>query len=290
MIELSFYKTLRSSSGKMLLDIQLKIEEGSFVALYGKSGAGKTSTLRILAGLLSADEGRIVVHDKIWLDTMKGINLKPRKRNVGFLFQDYALFPNMTVKENLLFALEKGQDKKIVPELMEVIELGALQNQKPEKLSGGQQQRVALARALVQKPEVLLLDEPLSALDNEIRAKLQEHLLRVHREFGLTTILVSHNMEEVLKLSDKVVVLEEGKITRKGNPEIIFEQKISGNHLRFSGEIIALKQRESIYIITIKIGTDEVIIEVDKNEGKGLKIGERISVAIKALSTMISKS
>ena len=222
MIHFNLEKALRFSGGKMNLQVEIKAEEGSFITLYGKSGAGKTSVLRMLAGLMRPDAGRIAVGEELWFDQEKGIHLRPQKRSVGFLFQDYALFPNMTVKENLEFALQKGQSKAIIKALIELIELGELQDRRPETLSGGQQQRVALARALVQRPKLLLLDEPLSALDLDMREKLQRYLLKVHQEYGLTTILVSHDQQEIQRLSDEVYEVEQGRILRIGHPEVMF--------------------------------------------------------------------
>ncbi|HYH56709.1 MAG TPA: ATP-binding cassette domain-containing protein, partial [Anseongella sp.] len=141
MIELNVHKKLRSASGEMSLEVNLEIERESFLTLYGKSGAGKTSLLRMLAGLLSPDRGRITVNGGCWLDTGKGINLPPQKRRTGFVFQEPSLFPNMSVKENLAFALGKRQDRKIIGELIEITELGELQDRRPATLSGGQKQR-----------------------------------------------------------------------------------------------------------------------------------------------------
>lgn len=222
MIHFNLDKALRFSGGKMNLQVEIKAEEGSFITLYGKSGAGKTSVLRMLAGLMRPDAGRIAVGEEVWFDQEKGVHLRPQKRSVGFLFQDYALFPNMTVKENLEFALQKGQPKAIIKALIELIELGELQDRRPETLSGGQQQRVALARALVQRPKLLLLDEPLSALDLDMREKLQRYLLKVHQEYGLTTILVSHDQQEIQRLSDQVYEVEQGRILRYGTPAMMF--------------------------------------------------------------------
>ncbi len=225
MIEIDLSKRLRSPSGYMSLNLDFKLPEESLLTIYGKSGAGKTSILRMIAGLLLPEKGKIVVNGNTWLDSDQGINVKTQKRGVGFLFQDYALFPNMTVKENLLFALDKGGSHAVVNQLIELIELGDLQNLKPNQLSGGQQQRVALARALVQKPELLMLDEPLSALDNEMRVKLQDHILDVHREYKLTTLMVSHDISEVGKMSDAVLVLDEGQVSAYGTPAEIFENE-----------------------------------------------------------------
>lgn len=226
----------------MNLQIEIKVVEGQFLTLYGKSGAGKTSILRMLAGLMRPDAGRIVVGEEVWFDQAKGIHWRPQKRSVGFLFQDYALFPNMTVKENLEFALLKGQSQGIIAELMELIELGELQDRRPETLSGGQQQRVALARALVQRPRLLLLDEPLSALDLDMREKLQRYLRKVHLEYGLTTILVSHDQQEIQRLSDEVYEVEQGRILRKGVPSSIFPARSSIETLGIEATVLSVQQ------------------------------------------------
>ncbi|HKK74056.1 MAG TPA: ATP-binding cassette domain-containing protein [Saprospiraceae bacterium] len=222
MIKLQLQKQLDAASGTMRLEIDLSFEAGQLVALYGKSGAGKTSILRMLAGLMKPDRGKISFGHDTWFDTNQGLNLKPQKRKVGFVFQDYALFPNMTVEQNLRFALQRHQSGNVIDELVELVELEGLRHKKPTKLSGGQQQRVALARALVQRPALLLLDEPLSAIDAELRLKLQQYIRRLHEAFGLTTILVSHNVNEVRNMADQVFCIEEGKITHSGAPERVF--------------------------------------------------------------------
>ena len=222
MIRFALHKKLNAASGMMFLQVKCEFESGQLVTLFGKSGVGKTSILRMLAGLMTPDAGQIIVEDATWLDTRQKINLRPQHRKVGLVFQDYALFPNMTVRENLLFALSKPQAQTFVAHLIDIVEFQTLQNRKPDSLSGGQKQRVALARALVQRPKLLLLDEPLSALDIEMRRKLQSYILKVHQEFGLTTILVSHDLSEILKMSDKVIILEEGKIIRQGSPPEVF--------------------------------------------------------------------
>ncbi len=289
MIQLSLHKTLHTANGNMLLDIQLKLEPGEFITLYGESGAGKTSTLRILAGLLAADRGKIIVNDTVWLDTDTKINLKPQQRRVGFVFQDYALFTNMTVRKNLEYALERNQDNSIIEELIDMVELGELQHRKPNTLSGGQQQRVALARALVQRPEILLLDEPLSSLDTKMRIKLQDYILKVHRQYKLTTLLVSHDVGEILKLSDTVHVLEKGKITRSGTPAEIFTAHQMSAKFRFTGEVIAIQPEEIVYIVTVLIGTNVVKIIAQQSEIIDLKIGDTVMVASKAFNPVIQK-
>ena len=289
MIDLRIKKTLNSAYGDMILELELQIDPGSFLTLFGRSGAGKTSLLRIIAGLLSPEEGRIVINDSVWLDTQSGINLRPQKRNAGFLFQDYALFPNMTVLENLKFALAKGQDHQVVRDLIDIIELGELRNQKPNSLSGGQRQRVALARALVQKPEILLLDEPLSALDTEMRIKLQPYILEEHREYGLTTIMVSHDISEILKMSDLLVEIDLGKIIKQGAPAEVFTQKNVSGKFQFTGEVISMEKQDFIFILTVLIGKDLVKVVVDENEAKELSLGDKVLVASKAFNPIIKK-
>lgn len=218
MIQARFKKKLDAAHGLMTLDVDFTINKGELVTFYGPSGAGKTSILRMLCGLTAPDEGYISVGDQSWFDDKNKINKKPQQRNIGIVFQDYALFPNMTVRGNLMYALVKGQSQDLIDELLALMELSNLQDKKPAFLSGGQRQRVALARALVRKPDVLLLDEPMSALDTTLRIKIQDYILRVHQQFHLTTILVTHDILEVLRLSSRVFLLEEGQINRQGKP------------------------------------------------------------------------
>ncbi|MHA7058659.1 ABC transporter ATP-binding protein [Aquimarina sp. M1] len=289
MIQVDIQKMLSTANGKMYLDIQLNIEKGQFVTLYGPSGVGKTSTLRILAGLLSADKGQIVVDNAIWLQTDKKIDLIPQKRKIGYVFQDYALFPNMTVRKNLEFALEKGQDHKIIEELVTLVALTELQHRKPGTLSGGQQQRVALARALVRKPEILLLDEPLSALDIKMRGKLQDYILKVHRQYQLTTILVSHDAGEIIKMSNTIYCIEDGRIKRSGDPATIFtDNKLSGK-FQFTGEVIAILQEEVVYIVTVLIGNNVVKVIAQESEIANIAIGDKVIVASKAFNPVVLK-
>lgn len=289
MINLSIYKKLQSASGEMNLQVTLDIKSGAFLTFYGKSGVGKTSLLRILAGLLAPDQGEIVVDGITWFDDEKGIDITPQKRNVGMVFQDYALFPNMTVKENLLFGIEKGQDKKIVDQLIEITELGELQHRKPATLSGGQKQRTALARSLVQKPKILLLDEPLSALDVGMRNQLQQYILQLHQEFNLTTILVSHDVSEILKTSDEMVVLEDGEIVKQGTPAEVFSHNEISGKFQFTGELIAIEKQDFMFILTIIIGKELVKVVADENEAKTLHVGDKLLVASKAFNPIIKK-
>ncbi|MEP7231568.1 MAG: ATP-binding cassette domain-containing protein [Ginsengibacter sp.] len=289
MIQISLQKKLLAANGVMQLDVDIEIEQGTFITLYGNSGAGKTSILRMIAGLMQPDKGSIIINEKYWLDTGKGISLKPQQRKTGFVFQDYALFPNMTVKENLMYALEKGQNKETVSELINIIELEDLQNRKPEELSGGQKQRVALARALVRKPGILMLDEPLSALDIKMRSLLQDYILKVHNEYHLTTILVSHDIGEVLKMSDKILIIDEGKITRQGRPIEVFSNKKLSGKFQFSGEILSIEKEDIVYVVTILIGANIVKVVAVESEIDSMRIGDKVMVASKAFNPLLQK-
>jgi molybdate transport system ATP-binding protein len=213
MININIEKRLIGGDGLFTLKVNAFVERNEFVTIYGPTGAGKSSIIRMLAGLLQPDHGNIRVDNQVWFDSDSKIYVQPQHRNIGMVFQDYALFPNMTVRENLEFALTNNQDIKIVDELLEVSNLSNLQDKHPALLSGGQKQRVALTRALVRKPKVLLLDEPLSALDSKMRSGLQDYIIEFHKRFELTTILISHDLQEVLKMSKRVLMLENGQLT-----------------------------------------------------------------------------
>ncbi|HEY6976636.1 MAG TPA: ATP-binding cassette domain-containing protein [Chitinophagaceae bacterium] len=289
MIHCSIYKTLQTAQGTINLDIFFEIEQGKLVTLFGPSGSGKTTILRILAGLTPPQKGRIIFNNEAWFDTKKHIDLPSQKRKVGFVFQEYALFPNMTVKENLMYALEKGQENTIVQELMHVMDLEQLQNRKPDTLSGGQKQRVALARALIRKPQLLLLDEPLSALDSEMRLKLQDHILKLHKEFNLTTILVSHDFSEIFKMSDTIMMLKDGKISSKGIPaEILFDQQRSGD-FQLIGEVINIEKENFAYVISFSVGNNIIKINSSEEEAMQLNAGDKILISLKALNPLIKK-
>ena len=233
---------------------------------------------------MTPDAGKIVIDGMTWLDTANKINVPPQKRNIGFLFQDYALFPNMTVRENLVFALQKGQQKNPIKDLIELMDLGALQNRKPKTLSGGQQQRVALARALVQQPKLLLLDEPLSALDGPMRNKLQEYLIQIHRAYQLTTILVSHDIQEILKTSKEVIVIEQGEIIKRGTPATIFKKQTS---FTLKGTIQSIQEEAQSIKLIVVVGTEVIEMIVDKATSKNLKIGDFVHVDV--LQSIIRK-
>jgi molybdate transport system ATP-binding protein len=287
MTEIQVKKKLNAANGEMLLAVDLQLPSRQLIGLYGKSGAGKTSLLRILAGLFSPDEAKVVVNGTTWIDTSKGILLPPQKRKVGLVFQDYALFPNMTVRENLLFALSKGQSLEMVEELIELSELGDLQHQRPLKLSGGQQQRVALARALVQRPELLLLDEPLSALDQEMREKLQHYLLRVHQAYGLTTILISHNQEEIEKMADWVVVLDAGKVVKQGKVEEVFQETAAPTSMTLKGTLVSIERTANGNWLTIENGDNRWRIPAGDGHGS-YRIGEEVIFSLEAAKVKLN--
>lgn len=262
MISFSLQKKLQAANGNMLFDISYNIRPGSFIGIYGASGVGKTSLLRMLAGFLEPDKGSIKVQNDDWYNSDKKLNLVPQKRKIGFVFQDYALFPNMTVKENLAYALDKTSDTTIVDELLGMVELDQLKTRKIQTLSGGQRQRVALARALVRKPELLLLDEPLSALDTTLREKLQTLILSLHKKFNLTTILVTHDLSEITRLADEVIFIKNGVIEKSGSPVEMFAAAKSNDSFQLTA-IVVEKVNDELCLL---IGKDLVRMKVDANE------------------------
>ncbi|MDM9630836.1 sulfate/molybdate ABC transporter ATP-binding protein [Robiginitalea aurantiaca] len=282
-------KDLNASGGGIHLSLNLDIPKGALVTLYGKSGVGKTSALRILAGLLTPDTGTIVVNGKVWFDAEKKINLKPQQRKIGFVFQDYALFPNMTVRQNLEYGGGRQSDPLLVDSLMDMVALKDLQGRLPATLSGGQKQRVALARALVQKPDILLLDEPLSALDMGIRAKLQDDILRVHREFGLTTLLISHNLGEIYRLSDRVIMMEGGKVVKEATADELFADRDISGKFKFTGEVVRIEEAEILFIVHVLIQNQVVKVVSRASEIEGLQIGDTVLVASKAFNPVLYK-
>ena len=200
MIEIQIRPQIFTSSGNKFLEVDERISEGSFVHVSGDSGIGKTTFFKILSGLVVPDFGFIKLNDKILLDTANKIFLPPQKRNISIMFQNYALFPNMTVKQNIAFA-QKDKNPDIMDYYLEKFNLKILENVFPSKLSGGQQQRVALARTLVQNAEIILLDEPLSAVDASLRQSMMEEILKINQNQGSTIFMISHNEREFQNVS-----------------------------------------------------------------------------------------
>jgi len=286
MIEFSLQKKLKAANGEMLFHAAYKTTQNAFIGIYGPSGAGKTSLLRMLAGFLEPDSGAVHINNKTWYDSRNKINLAPQKRKTGFVFQDYALFPNMTVKENLLFALDKETPKGIVEDLLIMVELEQFYKRKIQTLSGGQRQRVALARALVRKPELLLLDEPLSALDSELREKLQSLLLKIHNEFKLTTLLVSHDIAEMIRLTDEIIFLKNGMIEKHGSPVSIFSSKQNNGTVQVTGIVV---EKIKTDIICLMIGKELVELSCTENEITSLEKGDAVIVSFSECRPVVKK-
>jgi len=288
-IHIDIEKTMVSAQGNMLLEVNTQITSRELVALFGPSGAGKTTLLRLLAGLIKPDKGRITVRNVVWFDSARNINQPPQLRNIGYMFQDYALFPNMTVEENIHFAHPEN-NKKEVTDLIETFGLSEFSKRKPSGLSGGQKQRVALARALARKPSLMLLDEPLSALDAGMRASLQGEIAKTHQLFGATTILVSHDMNEVFRLANKVVCLEDGKVTSVGSPEKVFSDTSISGKFQVNGQVAKIEKQDIVNIVTVVTGNNIIVkvIALD-TDLENLSIGDQVLVFTKAFNPMIKK-
>jgi len=283
MIKININKQLHGSNGSMTLDVNFSIKKGDFIALTGLSGSGKTTLLRILAGL-EESKGNISVDNQVWLDDKSYLNIQ--KRDIGFVFQDYALFDNMSVEQNLLY-VEK--DKKLANKLLELTELTQLAKRMPSTLSGGQKQRVSLCRAMMNKPKLLLMDEPLSALDPSMRLKLQNEILRLHKEFNTTTIMVSHEPSEMYRLANRVLVIQQGKIIQDGHPKDILLKTSGSQKFSFEGEILDIIKTDVIYIAIISIAQQLVEVVLCEDEAKEYNIGEKVRVGTKAFSPTLSK-
>jgi sulfate/thiosulfate transport system ATP-binding protein len=231
-------RNIKKSFGSFqaLNDITFNLEEGELISLLGPSGSGKTTLLRIIAGLETPEEGEILFHHS------ETTSIPVKDRNIGFVFQHYALFRQMTVAENIGFSLKmKGVPKKErdarIEELLHLIQLESLANRYPSQLSGGQKQRVALARALASRPKVLLLDEPFGALDANVRKDLRKWLRNLHKEIHVTSIMVTHDQEEAFEVSDKVVILNQGRLQQIGKPDEVFHQPANAFVMKFLGNV-----------------------------------------------------
>ncbi|AOT69431.1 ABC transporter ATP-binding protein [Geosporobacter ferrireducens] len=233
---------------KVFEDLGFEIEKGELITLLGPSGCGKSTLLRCIAGLTEVDSGCL------YIGNQEITNLSPKDRNIGMVFQSYALFPNMTVAENIAFALKitkktKAEINRKIKDILALIELEEKENHYPRQLSGGQQQRVALARALVTEPKVLLLDEPLSALDAKIRKNLRYQIRKIQKELNITTIFVTHDQEEALILSDRIFLMNNGQFSQIGTPEEIYTSPKNEFAARFMGNYNVFNKDELEKII-----------------------------------------
>jgi molybdate transport system ATP-binding protein len=288
MIAVRVKKKLLTADGPIGLDVDIKISGQEIVTLFGPSGSGKTSILRMIAGLTDPDEGYIAINDEVWFDSRNRINKPVQQRQISFVSQNQNLFPHMTVAENLRYALkDKGQEYLIV-EFLEMVDLTALKDQRPHLLSTGQRQRVALIRALLRKSKIFLLDEPLSSLDVPLRLKLQDDILALHRKFEVPTIFVTHDLSETFKLSQQILFLEQGKVTKSGKPSDIFGDGLSGK-FKFVGSILELVREGFLFIVTIQIGQNLTKVVATEDEIKGMNIGDRVIVSAKAFNPIILK-
>lgn len=214
------------------------VAEFSVTALLGYSGCGKTTVLRCLAGLDIPERGHVTFGNEIWFDAVQHVNLRPQQRGIGYLFQDYALFPHLTVFDNVAFGLQrsgKAESRQRVGSLLKILQLAGLESRYPHQLSGGQQQRVALARTVAPRPRLLLLDEPLAALDAPTRAELRRELRRVLAEWAIPTIIVTHDPAEVSAFADDVIVLCDGRVRQQGPVPHVLSQPIDAEVARILG-------------------------------------------------------
>ena len=289
MIRVKVKKKLHTADGPMNLHVDFEVSKDEMVTLFGKSGAGKTTILRMIAGLTNPDEGYIEVNHEVWFDSHKKVNWAVQKRQIGFVFQEYTLFPNMTIEENLNFALMDKRDAPLIDELLAMTHLTELRKRKPDYLSGGQKQRAALVRALLRKPKMFLLDEPLSALDLSLRIKLQDELVEIHKRFNVPTIFVSHDLSEIFRLSNRILVIEDGRIKKDGHPDVLFGDHMTSGKFRFPCVILDIQQDNFLYIVTIQVGQHLTKVVATESEVMDLKMGDKIFVAAKAFNPIILK-
>ncbi|EAH7902465.1 sulfate/molybdate ABC transporter ATP-binding protein [Campylobacter coli] len=288
MIKIDIKLPINTAKGKKQLELNTCLKANEITAIFGESGAGKTTLLKIIAGLIKPEFGRIEVGDELWFDTQKNVNLVIQKRKIGFVFQDYALFPNMSVKENISYA---ATSKQKAEELLSLMNLENLAKIYPKNLSGGQAQRVALARALAREPQILLLDEPLSALDFKMRSFLQDELVKILQHFKITTLLVSHDLAEIYKLSHRILELSDGKIIKDARTNEFFTSSNLSAKLRLSATLLEMKKSDILVIFTLLLNQDIVKITLSEEEFlksyKDVKIGDTLLLSIKAFNPII---
>ena len=289
------------TEGEAVLDnISLEISKGEFITLLGSSGCGKTTTLRIIAGLEQPDAG------SIWLDGKEVTGLEPNQRDVNTVFQNYALFPHMNVAENIGYGLKlkkvpKSEIRKKVSQMLELVQLEGYEKRKPSELSGGQKQRVAIARALVNNPKVLLLDEPLGALDLQLRRAMQIELKHLQKKLGITFIYITHDQEEAINMSDRIAVMRDGRIEQIGTPDEIYNHPKTSYVATFVGNANILHGvAESIQgqNAIVKIGNDRVIVKLETSQqntedtgGKQhLAAGEKVTLAVRSENILLQEA
>ncbi|MCB9496032.1 MAG: ATP-binding cassette domain-containing protein [Fibrobacteria bacterium] len=285
----SLRKRLRSAHGNLDLEIELSVEPGERVAIFGPSGSGKSSILRMLAGLLPPDEGFISVGETAWFDSSRGIDVPTHRRIPGLVFQDHALFPHRTAFQNILDGIPKDDKFRhsVASEFLERFELGGVADHLPSRLSGGQSQRVALARTLASRPATLLLDEPLAALDSALRGRMIEEIASQLEKVEHPTILVSHDMGEVWRLAHRVVRLEEGRVVARGTPGEVFAGGKSTPRLRIPAIVLALEESEGLVVVTADASGEIARAVVSLEEAATLRTGQTILLAAKGFETMV---
>ena len=277
-LELRNLKKSFTSEEYVLQGINLQIEQGEFVTLLGASGCGKTTTLRIIAGLEQPDSG------SVWLEGKDVTALEPNQRDVNTVFQNYALFPHMNVADNIGYGLKihkvpKNEIKKKVKEMLELVQLEGFEKRKPAELSGGQKQRVAIARALANNPRVLLLDEPLGALDLQLRRAMQLELKRLQKKLGITFIYITHDQEEAINMSDRIVVMNQGQFEQIGTPDEIYNHPKTSYVATFVGNANIIKGELVGRDGTVAIRSENIILDEACKQGYLATVKEKSFVA-----------
>lgn len=276
MIKISIEKAIPAIQYKQPLRVNLEIRSGEFVVIYGKSGVGKTSLLRMIAGLLKPDQGIIEVNQQFWFNHSSKVNVPIQKRHLGFVFQELALFPNMTVMENLLYAANNPKDRNYLQRLLTITDMQALSNRKPASLSGGQQQRLAIIRALASKPSLLLLDEPFSSLDYPLAQQLRTELKVLQAELKFTTLLVSHDPNDIYGEADQLVEIKNGNAYQlRGTPQDPNQPKN-----KLIGKIIQVYPFQSAFLIEITVNQEILKIPTDPQTAQRYHPDQQILITI----------